>query len=108
MPGPSCMARMLVAAEWLKECIEGHPSCTTPNPQFMPSRLIDVGLEGSEPFLVDSNLEPAPYVALSYCWGTVENSLTTTRENIAEHRRCISLSLFPQVCFPVYIGTLLH
>lgn len=63
----------------------------------MPNRLIDVGLDESEPFLVDGKIEPAPYAALSYCWGTADNILVTTRESIAIHRQRIPLSLLPQV-----------
>lgn len=92
-------AYLQIAATWLKDCIEGHPACTIADPSFMPSRLINVGLAGSEPFLTDGELEPAPYVALSYCWGSVENAIVTTRENIAEHRLRIPLSSLPLVCF---------
>ena len=87
--------RLLIAASWLKECIEGHPSCTISSPEFMPNRLVDVGLEGSELFLNDSKLDAVPYIALSYCWGNVQNTVITTRQNIVEHRRCIPLSLLP-------------
>lgn len=86
-----------IAASWLKNCIENHPGCTIANQNFMPTRLINVGNNALDPFLVEGKLEPAPYVALSYCWGTVANTLVTTRENIGNHRRRIPFSSLPQV-----------
>lgn len=63
----------------------------------MPSRLIYVSQDNSEPFLVEGEVKAAPYVALSYCWGNVENTLVTTRENIIEHLKRIPFALLPQV-----------
>jgi hypothetical protein len=63
----------------------------------MPNRLIYVGEDNSEPFLVEGKIETAPYVALSYCWGTAGNRLVTTRENVKEHRERIPLSSLPSV-----------
>lgn len=95
---PQSRIGLLMAAGWLKECTEGHLNCTISDPEFMPNRLIDVGQAVSEPFLVDSKLKPAPYVALSYCWGAVQDTIKTTKENIADHRRCILRSSLPRVC----------
>lgn len=67
----------------------------------MPSRVIDVGEDAngvhSNPYLVDSTIESAPYVALSYCWGSASNTLKTTRENIEKQRKSIPLLSLPQV-----------
>ena len=63
----------------------------------MPSRLIYVSQDNSEPFLVEGKIDAAPYVALSYCWGDVENTLVTTRENINSHLERIPFALLPQV-----------
>ena len=86
-----------LASVWLKECVEEHSICAIPDSAFMPNRLVDVGLDTCEPFLIDSKIAPGPYVVLSYCWGTVQNTVTTTRENIADHRRCIPLLSLPRV-----------
>lgn len=84
---------------WLKECIESHLGCAAADSKYMPTRLVDVGLlNDSELSLREGKLEPAPYVTLSYCWGSVGNILVTTRENIADHRQCIPYSRLPQVC----------
>jgi hypothetical protein len=87
-----------LASIWLKHCVESHPGCTIPDSTFVPNRLIDVGQEGTDPFLKDTNLESVHYAALSYCWGATQNTLTTTRENIADHRLRISFDSLPQVC----------
>jgi hypothetical protein len=83
---------------WLKDCIESHPGCAVTDSKFTPTRLIDVGLDDSEPCLLEGKFGPVPYVALSYCWGSVGNTLVTTKENIADYRHCIPYSQLPQVC----------
>lgn len=64
-------ACLSVAASWLKECRENHPSCDLESNLPLPTRVIDVGRGNSrEPFLLETKgLTPEPYVALSYCWG---------------------------------------
>lgn len=58
----------------------------------MPTRVIDVGdLNGlQEPYLHDYSSSDRPYVALSHCWGE-SNVVTTTKENLAEHKKKLSL-----------------
>jgi hypothetical protein len=86
-----------IASTWLQECIEGHTACAVKDPNFMPSRLIHVGRDDCDPFLVEDEIEAAPYVALSYCWGNVKNPLMTIRENVDEHRERIPFALLPLV-----------
>jgi hypothetical protein len=40
--------------------------------------------------------ELQPYVALSYCWGTGQTLITTTRENLATHRDEIPFERLPR------------
>lgn len=64
-----------LAARWLKECRDNHRICQVAGNAPLPTRVINVGVEGTkEPFLVETNGATGPaYVALSYCWGWWEN-----------------------------------
>ncbi|KAJ8127065.1 hypothetical protein O1611_g6571 [Lasiodiplodia mahajangana] len=53
------------------------------NDYAMPTRLIDVGSPSQPPRLVTtSELQVAPYITLSYCWGTSGKNLRTTKSNL--------------------------
>jgi len=93
-----------LVSKWRKECITSHPNCSTSKSCFKPTRLLDVGNEITPPHLVDEFAQPVPYVALSYCWGNVADTLKTTRANIEEHRVCIKLSAIPQVRLGFYLA----
>ncbi|KAK4231568.1 heterokaryon incompatibility protein-domain-containing protein [Podospora fimiseda] len=70
----------------------------------MPSRVLYVGSnQGYCVFLVEPRSSeillctPAPYAALSYCWGSDQMvTLTTTKSTYEEHRRGIGLDLLPK------------
>lgn len=63
----------------------------------MPTRLVDVLpiRYGKEPFLCISEGEIEKYAALSYVWGG-KQSFTTTKHNLAAHRRCLPLQNLPK------------
>jgi Heterokaryon incompatibility protein (HET) len=85
----------------MKDCEDNHATCRAPNTKFMPSRVIDVGSQGTSDVIC--LVEPKvydPYIALSYCWGTTKRSwLVTTKENIKDHRRSIPLNRLPWTLF---------
>lgn len=88
-----------LAASWLKDCIENHPTCGTSGPAQLPTRVIDVGYtEASEPHLVESRGLHGNYVALSYCWGDpkVHPRMRTLKTNYDDHKRCIAYSSMPR------------
>ncbi len=70
----------------------------------MPRRVIDVsGKKDDVVRLLDSEISkdplrtPAPYAALSYCWGLDQKAFyKTTKSNFEEHRRGILLSSLPK------------
>ncbi|KAI1422289.1 heterokaryon incompatibility protein-domain-containing protein [Xylaria sp. FL1777] len=72
---------------WIEECRTKHKLCSSPflsseKPE-MPTRLIDVGeSQGTTPIRLvitqKSNIQ-APYLALSYCWGTSTKSTLVLR-----------------------------
>ncbi|KAH6644890.1 hypothetical protein C7974DRAFT_468405 [Boeremia exigua] len=60
----------------------------------LPTRIINVGDTLNPPFLHQSNGECAPYVALSYCWGSSGN-FRTTKESLLNNSKEIPLQALP-------------
>jgi hypothetical protein len=46
---------MNLAKEWLRECIDNHPDCQTSEQKLLPTRVIDIGPDGKNPFLFITN-----------------------------------------------------
>jgi hypothetical protein len=73
----------------------GHSTfdgASTSHARFLPTRLIDVGDEGSSIHLIETYERPVEqtnhYAALSYCWGTKEEAarqLRTMSYNLQQH-----------------------
>ncbi|OOF94952.1 hypothetical protein ASPCADRAFT_507815 [Aspergillus carbonarius ITEM 5010] len=82
---------------WLKTCMEEHKQCSMNPKTSLPRRVIDIGCSDADKVsLYQPKLADAwsPYVAVSYCWGT-EGNLMTTKENIDIHRQHIEWKLIP-------------
>lgn len=91
------------AISQIKECVTYHPTCRTPNPLFVPKRLVQVEGTDSGIRVVERDWVDCPkYCSLSYCWGSQSNTLTTRKENLEKHRKGISLSLVPQVSSSIF------
>ena len=62
-------------SDWLVECASRHPHCRAPKHLALPSRLLDVGDQGTNSIfrLVSSEGLAGNYLALSYCWGSADN-----------------------------------
>lgn len=95
-----------LAASWLQDCVTNHPACAVPDTDFMPDRLVNVGNVSSEPFLIEGTAETAPYAALSYCWGKVQGTCVTKRENLEQHKKSIRFIDMPQVDSPSSLAAL--
>ncbi|KAF7903503.1 uncharacterized protein EAF01_006552 [Botrytis porri] len=82
---------------WLQQCLSNHKKCQDRGKvnQKLPTRVIDVQLEGGDPFLVETNQRPGSWVALSYCWGFSPTAVTTS-QNLQQHYNRIPMSNFPQ------------
>ena len=82
---------------WMSECLETHSLCAPQKPSSLPSRVIDVGQASSldDPYLLKSGDRAAPYLALSYCWGT-RKRLITTRDSIGRRREGFMLAELPE------------
>ena len=102
------------AQPWITECLSKHVDCRSTTPRRIPTRLVDVGpSDGSKnPFLFvpaatcsappegEGLWTPTPdssfrYLALSYCWGT-QGNLMTTPENVDARRAGIAWDEIPQ------------
>jgi hypothetical protein len=76
--------------------LKGHDSCNPPTEfQKPPKRLINVGSETQNPFLVETSpgSQQVKWLSLSYCWG-VENSITLTTDTMNRLRSGIPLDEF--------------
>lgn len=60
----------------------------------MPTRVIDVASLSKDPFLLVTDSEFHPWLALSHCWGQTVQFVTTT-ENISDMKRAIPLNDMP-------------
>lgn len=85
-------------AKWLDNCLVQHESCKA-QPDFIPSRVLDVGSSTNDQVRLVVPTAVEPYVALSYCWGAnLAGVVVTTIENIHSHLKGINLpSLSPTV-----------
>jgi len=99
-PSQPVYPRIHSARWWLKSCVKLH-KCQTAS-TFMPRRLVQIGDGNADVRLVDMFEEaredsPIAYAALSYVWGTSNDTLTTTRENIDDHKRQLPFERLPMV-----------
>ena len=88
---------MMIAARWLKTCLEHHKLCQKDDKAGSPSRVIDLGTEPDlRPRLIDISSAVSAYIALSYCWGE-DQTLITTTENISAYMAGLDLITLPKV-----------
>jgi hypothetical protein len=90
---PSAFDRV---GNWLLHCLQNHEQCKNPNPDFMPRLLLNVGLSNGDPFLFKPT-KVAPYVCLSYCWGTdAGDVLRTMKNNLEAHFTAVPFLELPK------------
>ncbi|KAI8654319.1 HET domain-containing protein [Fusarium sp. Ph1] len=89
MPGPENEdLKELIRTEiwpWIRNCESQHPQCAASVAAAVPTRLIDVGLDGDEMVkLIQTDQKALEYIALSYCWGkgTGNSKARTTSKNL--------------------------
>lgn len=82
---------------WTADCEinHGHPFCRRPALATLPTRVIDLG-EHDSPIirLVESNTS-GKYIALSHCWGHVQQ-FVTSRNNIKDRLQGFAVSSLPK------------
>lgn len=80
---------------WVNECDSNHENCPKIGSSKLPTRVIDVSLDGHEGNVCLVNQEKeVRYAALSYCWGK-SNFLTTTK-TLEQHMAQLPVSQLPR------------
>ncbi|KAL5356657.1 heterokaryon incompatibility protein-domain-containing protein [Aspergillus floccosus] len=87
------------AYDFIETCLarcEQHPTCR-PATTYLPTRLIDVGVPGDTEVRVVETVASSQdrYIALSYCWGSLE-TITTTASNYEAMKQGMLISNLPQ------------
>lgn len=102
MPGPENKdLKELIQTEiqpWIRNCQAQHPSCTEADVTVVPTRLIDVGLDGDKTVkLIQTDQKALEYIALSYCWGkgTGNSKARTTSKNVQSRLNGICIDDLP-------------
>jgi hypothetical protein len=86
---PLSEATVGLVKDWLL-CCRGHSTCKEQKSRPLPTRVIDVRTEN--PKIIESERLVGSYVALSHCWGSTEDTFSTTTRNITE-RKTLGLKL---------------
>lgn len=77
---------MELAAQWIANCIEHHERCPSPGLPSLPTRVVFVGSDDTEPHLYITCGEHARYAALSHCWGSEDKSPPRTTHKTLNRR----------------------
>lgn len=79
------------ASTWIDECAQTHKDCAPLERKALPTRVIEVGIEGvSEPRLLETGNLLGVYTALSHCWGDhVRRDQLTTTHNKGRRLRAL-------------------
>jgi hypothetical protein len=86
---------------WITHCDAGHLDCSTDRlhrqieQSFVPTRLVKLEDHLDQYVRLVSPSGPVRYIALSYCWGTSEQS-RTLRANIQSRERQLEVAQLPQ------------
>ena len=81
---------------WISECQQGHKECGGSLYPQLPSRVIDVGGNGRDPFLFISHNQPGEWIALSHCWGS-QKPPQTLLANLEDRCRKITEEAMPRL-----------
>jgi len=95
-----------LANSWSADCLLKHRECSENATAKLPTRVLDLGCKSEETDLYlfvpaeitgHSKSSDTRYVALSYCWGTIDSSfVTTTSANLHERKNKIAYSSLPK------------
>ena len=83
---------------WIDSCNKKHSKCIVPDLQYVPYRVIDVGIDEDVVKLCESPEKSNRYIALSHCWGGQVDTVTT-RSNLNERKSGILMSSLPRTFF---------
>jgi hypothetical protein len=78
---------------WIEDCITTHRPpegfCDSSMGSYLPTRVVDVGLDDGVVKLVEPKAVEGTYICLSHCWGPTE-VITTTWSTYEERKRRIA------------------
>jgi hypothetical protein len=80
---PRSEATIGLVKDWLSAC-RSHRECKTQKPRPLPTRVIDIRTHN--PTIIESEGLNGLYVALSHCWGSTDDTFSTTTKNIKQRR----------------------
>lgn len=93
---PRHEASIFTAKSWVQRCVSEHEYCKVQN-HALPTRVIDVGEHGDDPYLFEARGRTAPYVALSHCWGDQSSPpLMTTTSTLQARLTSIAWASLPR------------
>ncbi|KAK5995934.1 hypothetical protein PT974_04353 [Cladobotryum mycophilum] len=78
----------------LDDCLSSHTVCCTVSDTYLPTRILHVGDNSREPYLLESKGVQGRYATLSHCWGG-HVPLTTTIVNLSTHKDAIPMASLP-------------
>lgn len=85
-----------IARNWITTCSEKHDECPSREDKPLPSRVINVGSDDQEPFLVFTNHGNGKFIALSHCWGgSVAKEAQLTTETVEDFKTRIPMAVLP-------------
>ncbi|KFA55973.1 hypothetical protein S40293_04029 [Stachybotrys chartarum IBT 40293] len=92
-------AHMALCRYWVEECSRKHSSCSLNRSDFMPTRLLDLGVDENDKISVcypsrDGKVER--YCTLSHTWGGVEDALQLRTTNIDALQKGVPLRSLPK------------
>ncbi|KAL8282512.1 hypothetical protein RB601_008411 [Gaeumannomyces tritici] len=102
LPQAGSSTHLQVLSRWISCCDKSHQCFPPQDIEFVPTRLLDVGSEGSPWIRLIEKLsgddKPCRYIALSHRWGSPElhRALTTTTASVTQFRQGIRVAELPQ------------
>ncbi|KAK2773112.1 heterokaryon incompatibility protein [Colletotrichum kahawae] len=101
-----CPEAFSLIRSWISLCLDRHPECRHTisgafvddiNGPPLPTRVLDVGdVRNNHVRLLESRGRKGTFCALSYCWGTGEHNVKTTKDNYDQHVKSIKWGSMPQ------------
>ncbi|KAH8680098.1 heterokaryon incompatibility protein-domain-containing protein [Tricladium varicosporioides] len=101
LPKKGSLIYFQLLREWLRVCDKDHYGCSTGSRTSLPTRVLDVGDPGKSGSLrlhCTKKDEQGRYIALSHCWGKLNESqkFCTLGCNIDSLRKCIDFGKLPK------------
>ncbi|KAF4471210.1 HET-domain-containing [Fusarium albosuccineum] len=91
---PASVDAFDLARKWVQECFYNHSSCENPHESFMPTRIIEISPSG-ESIRICTDIPPAPYAVLSYCWGGPQR-ITLTKSRVQASQLSFATDTLPR------------